>query len=77
MWMAGGGIRGGKVIGSTDEIGFRTAEDRVHIHDFHATVLTLLGLDHKRLTYFFQERDQRLTDVGGENNLAERLIRGS
>jgi hypothetical protein len=76
MWMAGGGIRGGKVIGATDEIGFRAAEDRVHVHDIHATVLTLLGLDHKKLTYFFQGRDQRLTDVGGENNLAERLLRG-
>jgi uncharacterized protein (DUF1501 family) len=76
MWMAGGGIRGGKVIGATDEIGFRAAEDKVHVHDMHATVLTLLGLDHKKLTYFFQGRDQRLTDVGGENNLAERLTRG-
>jgi len=75
-WMAGGGIRGGKVIGATDEIGFRAAEDKVHVHDLHATILTLLGVDHKKLTYFFQGRDQRLTDVGGENDLAERLLRG-
>jgi hypothetical protein len=74
-WMAGGGIRGGKVIGATDELGFRAVEDKVHVNDLHATMLWLLGLDHKKLTYSFQGRDQRLTDVGGENNLAERLLR--
>ncbi len=75
-WMAGGGIRGGKIIGATDDIGFRVAEDPVHVHDLHATVLTLLGLDHEKLTYFFQGRNFRLTDVGGQNNLAKRLIAG-
>ena len=73
VWLAGGGVRGGKVIGATDEIGLRAVEDQVHMHDLHATILTLLGLDHKRLTYLFQGRDFRLTDVGGENNLAARL----
>ena len=73
MWMAGGGVRGGRAIGATDEIGFRAAEDKVHVHDLHATILTLLGLDHHKLTYFFQGRDQRLTDIGGDNNLASRL----
>jgi hypothetical protein len=75
MWMAGGGIRGGKIIGSTDEIGFRAVDDPVHANDIHATILALLGLDHRRLTYFFQGRNFRLTDVGGEHNLAPRLIR--
>jgi uncharacterized protein (DUF1501 family) len=75
MWMAGGGIRGGKTIGATDEIGLRAIEDKVHVHDAHATILGLLGLDHRKLTYLHQGRDQRLTDVGGENNLAERLTR--
>jgi uncharacterized protein (DUF1501 family) len=73
VWMAGGGIRGGKAIGATDEIGLRAAEDKVHVHDLHATMLALLGLDHKRLTYLFQGRDFRLTDVHGEKNLAPRL----
>lgn len=73
--LAGGGVRGGKVIGATDELGFRAVEDKVHVHDLHATMLSLLGLDHKKLTYFFQGRDRRLTDVGGDNDLAERLIR--
>ena len=76
MWMAGGGIRGGKVIGATDEIGFQAIEDPVHINDIHATILALLGLDHTKLTYFFQGRNFRLTDVGGENNLAPRLLKG-
>ena len=76
MWMAGGGVRGGQVIGGTDEIGFRAMQDKVHIHDLHATILTLLGLNHRKLTYFFQGRDFRLTDVGGDNDLAGRLTKG-
>jgi arylsulfatase A-like enzyme len=76
VWMAGGGIKGGKTIGATDEIGLRAAQDPVTMHDLHASLLGLLGMDHKRLTYPFQGRDFRLTDVGGENNLYERLIRG-
>ena len=74
MWMASGGIKGGTVIGATDEIGLRAVEDRVHVNDAHATILSLLGLDHRRLTYFFQGREMRLTDVGGDNDLAARLI---
>jgi uncharacterized protein (DUF1501 family) len=72
-WLAGGGVKGGRVIGATDEFGFRAVEDRVHVNDLHATVLKLLGLDHKRLTYLFQGRDQRLTDVGGDRDIAEKL----
>jgi len=64
-WMAGGGIKGGQVIGKTDEIGWNPIEDPVHINDFHATILHLFGIDHQRLTYRFQGRDFRLTDVGG------------
>jgi hypothetical protein len=74
-WLAGGGIQGGKSIGSTDDLGFRAVLDRVHVHDLHATILTLLGLDHEKLTYLFDGRRRRLTDIGGENNLAPRLIR--
>ncbi|MBM3459316.1 MAG: DUF1501 domain-containing protein, partial [Armatimonadetes bacterium] len=74
VWLAGGGIRGGKVIGSTDEIGLRAAGDKVTMHDLHGSLLSLLGLDHTRLTYFFQGREFRLTDVGGENNFAARLV---
>jgi hypothetical protein len=76
MWTAGGGIKGGQAIGATDEIGLRAVEDRVHMHDAHATMLSLLGLDHRKLTYLFQGREQRLTDVGGDNDLAVRLTRG-
>jgi len=76
VWMAGGGIQGGKVIGATDDIGLRAVKDPVHVHDLHATILSLLGLDHKELTYFFQGRNFRLTDVGGDNNLAEQLLKG-
>jgi len=76
VWMAGGGIKGGKAIGSTDDIGLRAADDKVHINDLHATILSLLGLEHEKLTYLFQGRDFRLTDVGGHNNLAQRLTSG-
>jgi hypothetical protein len=73
-WMAGGGIKGGQAIGATDEFGFRAVEDRVHVNDLHASMLAVLGLDHRRLTYFYQGRDFRLTDVGGDFNLAPRLL---
>jgi hypothetical protein len=73
IWMAGGGVRGGKVIGKTDEIGLRAIEDPVHVHDFHATVMALMGIDHTKLTYSFQGRDFRLTDVHGKTDLAARL----
>ena len=65
-WMAGAGIQGGQVIGSTDEFGYRAEEQVVTYHDIHASILHLLGLDHKRLTYFFNGRHMRLTDVHGE-----------
>lgn len=65
MWMAGGGVQGGQVIGETDEIGWGVARDPVHVHDLHATILHLFGLDHKKLTYRFRGRDFRLTDVSG------------
>jgi hypothetical protein len=66
MWLAGGGVRGGLRHGATDEFGWHAVQDRVHVHDLHATILHLLGLDHKRLTYRFAGRDYRLTDVHGE-----------
>jgi len=66
MWLAGGGVKGGQVIGETDEIGWGVAKDPVHVHDMHATILRLFGLDHERLTYRFQGRDFRLTDVSGK-----------
>ncbi len=65
MWLAGGGVKGGQTYGETDEFGFRAAENPVHIHDLHATLLHLLGLDHTRLTYRYAGRDFRLTDVAG------------
>jgi hypothetical protein len=65
MWLAGGGVRPGITLGATDEFGFAPVEDRVHVHDLQATILHLLGLDHERLTYRYQSRDFRLTDVGG------------
>jgi uncharacterized protein (DUF1501 family) len=66
MWLAGGGVKPGLTLGATDAIGYTAVEDRVHIHDLQATLLHLLGLDHLRLTYRFQGRDFRLTDVHGE-----------
>ena len=65
MWLAGGGVRGGYVHGATDEFGFRAVENRVHVHDLHATLLHLLGFDHEKLTYRYAGRDFRLTDVHG------------
>ncbi len=65
MWMAGGGVKGGNVVGATDEIGLNAIEDRAHVNDIHATILHLMGLDHKKLTMLHNGRDERLTDVGG------------
>ena len=65
IWMAGGGLKAGFVHGATDEYGFRAVEGKVHIHDLHATILYLLGIDHQRLTYRHIGRDFRLTDVYG------------
>ncbi|MCH2212546.1 MAG: DUF1501 domain-containing protein [Fuerstiella sp.] len=73
-WLAGGGVQGGKVIGATDDFGFHAIEDKVHVNDLHATILGLLGIDHEALTYYFEGRVRRLTDVGGQNNLASRLV---
>jgi hypothetical protein len=66
MWLAGGGIKGGTVYGATDEFGFKAVENPVPVHDLHATILHLLGIDHKRLTYRYAGRDFRLTDVHGQ-----------
>ena len=66
MWMAGGGLRPGITLGETDELGFNVVKDKVHVHDLHATILNQLGFDHTKLTYRFQGRDFRLTDVHGE-----------
>jgi hypothetical protein len=65
VWLAGGGIRSGTTLGVTDELGYNIGKDPVHVHDLHATMLHLLGLDHEKLTYKFQGRDHRLTDVAG------------
>jgi uncharacterized protein (DUF1501 family) len=65
-WLAGGGVKGGQVVGATDEFGFQAVENRVHVHDLHATMLHLLGFDHTKLTYRYAGRDFRLTDVHGQ-----------
>src|SRR5207248_7573950 len=65
MWLAGGGVKAGVTVGASDEFGFNATEDRIHVHDLHATILHLLGFDHTRLTYRSQGRDFRLTDVHG------------
>ncbi len=65
MWMAGGGVKGGMAYGATDDYGYFATENKVHIHDFHATILHILGLDHEKLTYRYAGRDFRLTDVHG------------
>jgi hypothetical protein len=73
-WLAGGGVKGGQVIGSTDDFGFRAVDNAIHVNDLHATILRLLGIDHTQLTYLFQGRKQRLTDVGGEREFTNRLV---
>src|SRR6266481_3691106 len=72
MWMAGGGVKPGVTLGESDELGFNVVKDKVHVHDLHATILHLLGFDHTRLTYRFQGRDFRLTDVQG--NVVKELL---
>lgn len=72
MWMAGGGIKPGVTVGQTDEFGYNIVEDPIHVHDLHATILHLMGMDHTRLTYKFQGRNFRLTDVSGE--LVKKLL---
>ena len=66
MWLAGGGVKRGFAYGATDDYGYYAEENKMHIHDLHATMLHLLGIDHKRLTYRYGGRDYRLTDVAGE-----------
>ena len=66
MWLAGGGVKGGMAHGATDEFGLHAVADRVSVNDFHATLLHLLGLDHERLTFLHNSRDERLTDVAGK-----------
>ena len=66
IWLAGGGVRGGITHGATDDLGYNAVDDVVPVHDLHATMLHLLGIDHKRLTYKYQGRHFRLTDVHGE-----------
>ena len=72
MWLAGGGIKPGITLGKTDEFGYRVVEDPVEVHDLHATVLRLMGVDHTKLTFRFQGREYRLTDVAG--NVVEKLL---
>lgn len=72
MWLAGGGIKPGIVIGKTDDFSYNIVEDPIHAHDLQATILHCLGIDHERLTYRFQGRDYRLTDVGGQ--VIDRLL---
>ncbi len=72
MWLAGGGVKRGITLGESDEFGFHATTDKVHVHDLHATILHLLGFDHTKLTYRFQGRDFRLTDVSGE--VVEKLL---
>jgi uncharacterized protein (DUF1501 family) len=68
VWLAGGGVKGGMAFGSSDEFGVAAAEGRMHVHDLHATLLHLMGINHERLTYRYSGRDFRLTDVSGTVN---------
>ena len=72
MWMAGGGVKSGMTYGATDELGYNAVEDVVSVHDMHATMLHLLGIDHEQLTVRFQGRDFRLTDVHG--NVQDKIL---
>jgi len=72
-WMAGGGVKGGQTIGTTDEIGFRAVEDKVHVHDFHATILKLMGFDHEALSLTIKGLDMRLTDLHGYDDIYDKL----
>ncbi len=74
MWMAGGGVKGGQTIGTTDELGLHAIEDRMQIRDLHATILNLMGLNHMELTYMFHGRQQRPTQ--NEGNFLEKLVTG-
>jgi hypothetical protein len=73
-WLAGGGVKGGQTYGATDDFGYAAVENKVHVHDLHATILHLLGFDHRLLTYFHGSRDMRLTDVSGR--VVQKLLEG-
>jgi uncharacterized protein (DUF1501 family) len=73
-WMAGGGIKGGTVYGSTDEFGFKAEQNPVQVRDLHATILHLLGLEHDQLTYYFQGLEQRLTQIDGECRVINEIL---
>jgi arylsulfatase A-like enzyme len=72
VWMAGGGVKPGITVGRTDDLGYNVVEDPVEVHDLHATILHLMGMDHTKLTYKFQGREFRLTDVHG--NVVPKLL---
>ncbi len=74
MWMAGGGIKGGQVLGATDEFGLRAVESPFSIHDVHATILRIIGVDHTKLTFNYQSREYRLTDVHGEHEFTNKIL---
>jgi hypothetical protein len=76
MWMAGAGVKGGRALGASDEFGLRAVEQKKDVHDMHATIFRMLGLDHTKVTYRFQGRDQRLTDVHGEGEFTNWLCDG-
>jgi uncharacterized protein (DUF1501 family) len=73
MWLAGAGVRGGQAVGATDELGFEGVENRAHVSDLHATILHLMGFDHRRLTYFYNGLNQRLTGVE-EHNIIRQVL---
>jgi uncharacterized protein (DUF1501 family) len=75
MWMAGGGVKGGQTIGATDELGLYAVEDKMHVHDIHATVMSLLGLDHTEVVYMHKGRPERV-DLN-EGHVNERLMTGA
>ena len=73
-WMAGAGIKGGRALGSTDEFGVQASEMRVDAHDLNSTILRLMGINHRQLTYLYQGRDMRLTDVKGDGEFSAQLL---
>jgi hypothetical protein len=72
--MAGGGVKGGTLYGKTDDIGHKAVENRVSVHDLHATILHLMGLDHSQLSFFYQGLDQRLTGVEGNRRVIDKVL---
>ena len=74
IWMAGGGVKGGTVFGATDDFGFKAVDNPVQVRDVHATILHLLGLQHEKLTYYFQGAQQRLTQIDGDSRVIKEII---